>query len=1833
MALAAMTLLVGAGAMPLTHPAQAQTATSTDYDTDDDGLIEVGDLAQLDAIRYDLDGDGTPASANASDYSAAFSNAVAGMGCPAAGCTGYELTVNLDFDTNGDGRTDIAGDTYWNGGAGWDPIGTFDFNGSFSATFEGNGNTISGLFIDRSATDYVGLFGIIGLRVAATVRNVGLTGVDVTGNEYVGGLTGNNRVEGPGTIIASYAEGTVSGGRNDVGGLVGRNGGTITASYAAVTISGNSRVGGLVGANETNGGTITASYAVGTVSGSRIFVGGLVGANFGAISAAYATGAVSGGSVGGLGGFNSGTITASYWDTETSGLSTSAGGEGKTTSDLQSPTSNTGIYATWDDDVWDFGTSTDYPNLKGVGPVVSPVDIDRSALVALYNATDGANWSDNTNWLSDEPLGDWFGVTTDSNGRVTSLNIWLNNLTGAIPSQLGSLSNLTALEFTDNQLTGPIPAELGNLSNLESLALGSNDLTGNIPSELGSLSNLTELSLSSNDLTGTIPSELGSLSNLTSLSLGRNDLTGAIPSQLGSLSNLESLWLGDNQLTGAIPAELGSLSNLDYLGLESNALTDAIPTELGNLSSLTWLALNGNQLTGALPQSFTNLTALDDFAFTDNAGLCAPADAAFQTWLQGISNSNITAEIAVPFGPNCSDPSGGPTDYDADDDGLIEVGSLAQLDAIRYDLDGDGSSTNSTAYDAAFPNAAPGMGCPSSGCTGYELIANLDFDTNGDGRTDIAGDTYWNGGAGWLPIGRSSRFSATFEGNNHTIANLYINRGAGDLISQYQGIGLFGNTGAGSVFRRVGLVSVNVTGYGDHFVAGSLAGRSRSTITESFSTGNLTSHEAGGLVGYSFGAITRSYSAGSVTSNLVVLQQGSFVGGTGGLVGHNEGTITDSYSASSVSSNFSSGAGGLVGANQSGGAVSRSYAAGKAAGNAARVGGLIGSNTSTGPITTSYWNTQTSGQSTSNGGEGKTTAELQSPTSKTGIYATWDNNVWDFGTSTQYPALKGLGIGVAEQRQSHPAPVSSPPGAPTIGTVTPGTGTLAVSWTAPSSDGGAPVTAYDLRHIETSADETVDSNWTVIDDIWTTGGGMLQHTLTGLTGGTQYDLQVRAVNNAGDGPWSATVTGTPTTATDYDADDNGLIEVGSLAQLDAIRWDLDGNGTPASANASAYGAAFPNAASGMGCPSSGCTGYELTTNLDFDTNGDGKTDIAGDIYWNGGAGWEPIGTGPISYSSDGFTATFDGNGYTISSLFIGRSATDYVGLFGAVAGAGVIQNVGLTDVDVTGGSGVGGLAGENGGRIVSSYAAGTVSGQDAGGLVGKNLWNDRKGIIVASYATGAITGTSVDGSAGGLVGHHSGRIITSYAAGTVTDERGREGGGLVGSLEIGTLGRGRIFASYWDRTTNRGDGVGGEGKTTAEIQSPTGYTGIYADWNVDLDGDGTGDDPWDFGTSSQYPVLKVFAAGVDEPRSPGASAIGSVTPGVGSLSLSWTAPSSDGGSAITAYDLRHIETSADETVDSNWTVMDDVWTTGGGTFQYTLTGLTGGTQYDIQVRAVNAAGDGPWSATATGTPASGGSCATGSAVPNAANNPGLVSDCETLLAARDTLAGTATLKWAASTPMSQWTGVTVAGTPQRVTRLSLLDMGLTGTIPSQLGDLTNLERLDLGGNQLTGCIPANLRAVSNNDLDDLDLPYCDVLLSGLSVSPGSLVPAFDPYRTAYSASVGLSPVTVTVSPTSDHNATVRFLDENDRVLADADRTTAGFQVAFGGTVPAVKIRVTSQDGQATRTYVVTDVGEKYDANDDGAIDRDEVVSAIKDYFSGAITREEAFEIIKLYFVG
>ena len=342
---------------------------------------------------------------------------------------------------------------------------------------------------------------------------------------------------------------------------------------------------------------------------------------------------------------------------------------------------------------------------------------------------------------------------------------------------------------------------------------------------------------------------------------------------------------------------------------------------------------------------------------------------------------------------------------------------------------------------------------------------------------------------------------------------------------------------------------------------------------------------------------------------------------------------------------------------------------------------------------------------------------------------------------------------------------------------------------------------------------------------------------------------------------------------DYDIDNDRYIEVSNLAQLDAIRHDLTGVGNPASGGAAAYNAAFPlrfTAAGGrMGCPSAGCTGYELTANLDFDTNGDGSVTIAGDDYWNGGAGWTPIGAD--SSAAARYSGDFNGNGYTVNNLFISGSGDD-VGLFGCIDNTSRIESIGVTNANIRGDEYVAILVGSSYGTIVASYTTGSVTGTGtaalpnygtAGGLVG---WaghasdSSRPSIINSSYSHASVTGVS---RVGGLVGMgRRGSITNSYSTGAVTRSQGGSTAvwGLVGWVHGDTS----VTASYcntdtatWSNCSNSSGGpvAGAVGKTTAELQNPTTYTGIYSAWSANLDGVAGNDAPWAFGTTSDYPML------------------------------------------------------------------------------------------------------------------------------------------------------------------------------------------------------------------------------------------------------------------------------------------------------------------------------------------------------------------------------------------
>ena len=490
-------------------------------------------------------------------------------------------------------------------------------------------------------------------------------------------------------------------------------------------------------------------------------------------------------------------------------------------------------------------------------------------------------------------------------------------------------------------------------------------------------------------------------------------------------------------------------------------------------------------------------------------------------------------------------------------------------------------------------------------------------------------------------------------------------------------------------------------------------------------------------------------------------------------------------------------------------------------------------------------------------------------------------------------------------------------------------------------------------------------------------------TATPVAGGAAT-VSVSATDGEGSGE-TAQQAVEVTVRVDYDRDDDGLIEVADLGQLDAIRFDPDGDATvgsagsprvPTPAMADAYDAAYPDRLHGMGCVG-GCIGYELAADLDFDTNGSGAAD-AGDRFWNDGLGWEPIGGVSFlfgeglfaRYTKDFFHAVFEGNGHAISRLFIDRGesavgtlASFGVGLFASVERGGTVRNLRVVGVAVAGGENVGTIAGSSAGRVHGVVTTGTVEGHvDVGGVVGYvstsddaggSIHNTRAhtdvtgdgivgglvgrnaGPIVASYATGRVAG---DAYVGGLAGLSGGTISGSYATGTISGDRSV--GGLVGRLNV----EGRIVASYATGAViarERGGGVVGErvdngaevarsyserhaageiavgfpassvgSRTTADLVDPSGYDGIYRDWNIDLDGDGEPDGPWSF-EAGAYPALKIDADADGEAtarefgpqRGPSGVAVGASDTDADGIVVTWDAPL-DAGDEITRYELQ-----------------------------------------------------------------------------------------------------------------------------------------------------------------------------------------------------------------------------------------------------------------------------------------------------------------------------------------
>ena len=967
----------------------------------------------------------------------------------------------------------------------------------------------------------------------------------------------------------------------------------------------------------------------------------------------------------------------------------------------------------------------------------------------------------------------------------------------------------------------------------------------------------------------------------------------------GELVNLR--WCYEKDGSNAYARDAGYVDQLAFTGSPSNFIAR---TQAQTQIDLSWDLFpdaqsyrlhraesdDRSQATEITPQGGVALAAYSDTGLT--------AGQSYHYWLQACGPGGCSQEsLAV----------GRLQDIDSDDDGLIELASIGELDRIRNDL------TGSALIDRRLGSISS-LGCGGDGCHGYELSADIDFDASGNGETwrTLADGGYRLDGAddndihfdtdqgGWRPLAPNARapFTATFDGNGHRIANLAI-------AAEGASLGLFGHLGAGAVIRNLGLANALIHSQGDADGArylGALAGRAHgASITACYSTGVIASAGgdaiAGGLVGLaSGGAISASHSYANVHGGPGDDKLGGLVGEQGAGSG-----ISAAYARGHIfAGSGADSAGGLVGTQHADAAISASYALGDIAGGSGsdRGGALVGN--SGGSDSASYGYGSLAGIETDQAHPPPGAAQNINDLNLTLAGASWNEaasntlGAWDFGDGSTPPKLNYAdydGSGGVFSCTLFPANACATllPGQD-IATIPfaarqsiSGDGDATLSWTT-----AAPASHYQVwRSLTGSLADAAQLS---------TGASVTSpsFTDTGLMAGQVYSYWLKSCFNSVCSPFGSRIDASYRVV---DSDGNGLIEISTLTQLNGVRHNLSGSSYKETADAVPLS---------VGCPSNACSGYELTTDLDFDTNDNGTWSLINGSYTLDSADSDPVyfdtstgGWVPIGSEDAPFTAIFDGQGHTIHNLAI-RQRHAEKGLFGAISGNAVIRALSLVDALVTasaingfddaflgalvgkqlGGiivacsadatvagwpsashNRLGGLVGHSQGSIYASYSVGEVSvlgsggtSNHLGGLVGRLVGN---GLVTTTYSLANVTASTINTNAAGLVGSMDGnsRIRISYAAGGIDGRRASHN--RVNALVAHLNAQARVDLSY-----GFGNATGGTTGTSYVLTDTTGT--LISDGRAfdaaDLSpewGDGTSfaSGAWDFGSEAQFPAL------------------------------------------------------------------------------------------------------------------------------------------------------------------------------------------------------------------------------------------------------------------------------------------------------------------------------------------------------------------------------------------
>ena len=1259
-------------------------------------------------------------------------------------------------------------------------------------------------------------------------------------------------------------------------------------------------------------------------------------------------------------------------------------------------------------------------NATGEGPWSETVTgtpttaTDRDALVALYNATGGDNWAISRNWLSDAPLSQWHGVSTDTSGRVTRLLLDFNRLSGALPAELGNLTNLTDMNLAWNDIRDL--SGLAGLSSLKSLdlteirgsqTLGAEERSPLDLSPLAGLTSLTQLNLSQNKISDLSP--LASLTNLKSLNLvavhirwDASDTSTLDLSPLASLTELADLDLHYNNVTDISP--LVGLINLTRLDIRSNHISDISP--LAGLTKLVYLNGQQNKIANVSPLS--GLTALQEVVLSNNL----ISDISPLVANTGLGRGDVVDVRTNPLNAESTSthiPALLARGVDVSSDAVIVFadpqvynGNVFVMPVSENLAAGnlplkDYASRFFERFNDEFdflmfvPNLAPGQHAPGVDVKAY--YAGVKNDVQGIGKSINANNDKW---------GSAGRLQGVVDFGGYSI---YADRGLSILAE--------GPTLHELMHRWANFVVPS--SYGSHWGFSSANGN-----IGGFDIADLVDHGGGR---YTAGNFTVSGSADNVepyspielylagfippqeVPDLWVAEDGEWLlDEEGGIVYADNGypIFTASQVVTYTIEDIIAKHGPRV---PDASEAQKDFRA--------AVILLIDQNH---PATRESL---------------ETLSDDASWFSHAGEDETYRYNFYEATGGRATITMDGLSQFL---KDSSPATL---PDVPTDLTAT-GNGLpgIDLSWSAPASDGGSVITAYDLRYVETSADGTLDSNWTAVDDVWTTGSGDLQYTLTGLTADTEYDLQLRAVNAVGDGPWSATVTATPTTASTCDTgsavpdptNSPGLVSVceslltllDTLVESNVLNWSAD---IPISEWDGIRGDSLE------GTPPQVVKLYLGGFGLDGKVPGElsGLTELK-ELYLhdNDLSGPIPPELGGLSNLThlhlqnndltSGIPAEL-GELTSLKRLFL--HSNNLTGVIPVELGKLTrLTHLWLKDNDLTGGipSELGNMSSLDWLHIAENDISGQIP-TELGTLTKlRRLYvyeNDLSGPLPDEL--GSLTRlthiVAQENDLSGQIPAELGNLANLVWLGLYDND-------LEGEIpdELGGLAKlQRLYLHHNELS----------GEIPEDLGNLSEMTNLWLNHNY---------------LSGQIPESLGDLEKVTRLRLAGNEFTGCLPAGLAAVSNS-------------DADQLGLETCGSS---SSGAVSDAHDTHGNG--------------------------NDPFSSTARETPAGAGDCTTGSAVSDAANNLGLVSDCQTLLAMRDVLVspladGEPRLNWSSDTPITDWDGIgddSLQGSPTRVTRLYLNGLGLDGMIASELSNLSALRVLYLHDNELTGTIPPAL---------------------------------------------------------------------------------------------------------------------------------------------------------------